>query len=72
MDSLTSLAAAGVVGAAVGLSRLMRRLQLSRAKHFSVAGHARIARGIAKLIPFYEFNEDRFFVSPHGVRGPWP
>jgi glutamate-1-semialdehyde 2,1-aminomutase len=68
MDSLTSLAGA-VVGAAVCLPRLIRRLQLSRAKHLSFAGHAGIARGIAKLIPFYEFNENRFFCSDSAPSG---
>jgi glutamate-1-semialdehyde 2,1-aminomutase len=43
------------------LRRLQRRLELSRAKHRSLAGHARIGRWIATLVPFYEFDESRFF-----------
>ena len=35
----------------------------SLAKHRSLTGHARIARRLAALIPFYDFGEDRFFVS---------
>jgi glutamate-1-semialdehyde 2,1-aminomutase len=31
--------------------------QLSRAKHRSMAGHSRIARRIAALIPHYEYDE---------------
>jgi len=46
------------------------RLDLSRAKHRSLAGHARLARRLASLIPFYDYGEDRFFRSddpPEGV-----
>ncbi|MBV9118599.1 MAG: hypothetical protein JOY63_14690, partial [Acetobacteraceae bacterium] len=39
------------------------RLDLSRAKHRSLAGHARLARRLASLIPFYDYGEDRFFSS---------
>ena len=41
----------------------MSRLLLSRAKHPSVAGHARFARWMAKQIPFYEFTGDTFFAA---------
>jgi glutamate-1-semialdehyde 2,1-aminomutase len=40
-----------------------QRLDLSRAKHRSLAGHSRMARRIASLIPFYEYDEHRFFRS---------
>src|SRR5262249_25537894 len=53
----------GVGVAAASLVALRRRLQLSRAKHPSLTGHARIARRIASLVPFYEYDEDRFFRS---------
>jgi glutamate-1-semialdehyde 2,1-aminomutase len=43
------------------LPELRLRLQLSRAKHRSVAGHSRMARRVARLIPYYEYGEDRFF-----------
>ncbi len=52
------------VGAAVVASlgvRLRRRLQLSRAKHRSLTGHSKMARKFASLVPFYEYDEDRFF-----------
>jgi len=39
------------------------RLALSSAKHRSLTGHARLARRIASLIPFYEYDENRFFRS---------
>jgi len=41
--------------------RLRRRIELSRAKSRSLAGHARLARTLAALIPFYEFDERAFF-----------
>jgi glutamate-1-semialdehyde 2,1-aminomutase len=66
MDSqiLTYLVAgAGAAGAAAAVARAGRRLRLSGAKHLSLAGHARFSALIARLIPFYEFGEDRFFSS---------
>jgi glutamate-1-semialdehyde 2,1-aminomutase len=43
------------------LWRSYRRLQLSRAKHPSLAGHARMSRRLAALVPFYEYDEARYF-----------
>jgi glutamate-1-semialdehyde 2,1-aminomutase len=43
------------------LHRARQRLALSRAKHRSLAGHARIGRRIAALLPFYEYEEAEFF-----------
>jgi len=40
---------------------LRLRLQLSRAKHRSLTGHSRMARRFASLVPFYEYDESRFF-----------
>jgi glutamate-1-semialdehyde 2,1-aminomutase len=53
----------GASVAAAGLVALRRRLQLTRAKHASFNGHAKIARRIASLVPFYAYDEDRFFRS---------
>jgi len=39
----------------------MLRLQLSRAKHRSLAGHVRLGRLLARLIPYYEYDEVQFF-----------
>ncbi|HEY1748370.1 MAG TPA: aminotransferase class III-fold pyridoxal phosphate-dependent enzyme [Xanthobacteraceae bacterium] len=60
-----TLALYGVGGATLAgsLARLRRRLDLSQAKHRSVAGHARMARRLAALIPFYAYDETRFFCS---------
>ena len=61
----TTLAAYGFGTAALAASlvTLRRRLDLSQAKHASLAGHARIAKRLASLVPFYEYSDDRFFRS---------
>ena len=41
--------------------RLLLRLQLSRAKHRSLAGHARLGRLLARFVPYYEYDEAQFF-----------
>ena len=51
----------GAVGLGVALAKVRRRLQLSKAKHRSLAGHSRMSRRLAALIPFYEFDETEFF-----------
>src|ERR1700735_5028469 len=64
MSAQFYLAATG--GAAVlatVLAKAKTRLDLSRAKHRSIAGHARMAQRIASLIPFYEYDERHFFRS---------
>ena len=42
-------------------AKLRQRLLLSKAKHPSLAGHARMARRVASLVPFYEYDEEVFF-----------
>jgi glutamate-1-semialdehyde 2,1-aminomutase len=49
--------------AALGLPALKARLELSRAKHPSLAGHARLARRMAALVPGYRYDEERFFCA---------
>ena len=41
--------------------KLHVRLQLSRAKHRSLAGHSRMSRRFAAWVPFYEYDESTFF-----------
>lgn len=69
MDALlTSLSAAAA--AALALPPAVRRLQLSRAKHPSLAGHARMAKRIARAIPAYAYDSRQFFRAddaPEGV-----
>ena len=43
------------------LRKLYVRLQLSFAKHRSLAGHSRMARRFASWVPFYEYGESNFF-----------
>jgi glutamate-1-semialdehyde 2,1-aminomutase len=67
-----SLAFYGIGAAAVATSvaALRNRLELSRAKHPSLSGHARIARRLARFVPFYEYDAERFFCSdgaPHDI-----
>lgn len=61
MDETLIMYALGAVAAVVALSKLKPRLELSKAKHPSLSGHARMARRIAALVPFYEYDESRFF-----------
>src|SRR5271168_524841 len=37
------------------------RVELSKAKHASLTGHSRMARRVASLVPFYDYDEARFF-----------
>jgi glutamate-1-semialdehyde 2,1-aminomutase len=53
--------ALGTAALATSLARLRRRLQLSRGKHRSLGGHSRLARRVAALVPFYEYDDGRFF-----------
>jgi len=52
-------------GAAVAaaLAKLKTRLELSKAKHPSLAGHSKMARRVSRLLPFYEYGEAEFFAS---------
>ena len=52
---------AGVAAVAFVTKRAGERLRLSRAKHRSLAGHVRMGKRIAGLIPFYEFDREAFF-----------
>jgi glutamate-1-semialdehyde 2,1-aminomutase len=66
MDETLALSAFGTfaLGAlAWTLPRAKRRLELSRAKHRSLAGHSRMAKRVAALIPGCDYDEARFFGS---------
>lgn len=43
------------------LPSVHRRIQLSRAKHRSLAGHSRMAKRLARWLPGYSFDEAAFF-----------
>jgi glutamate-1-semialdehyde 2,1-aminomutase len=53
-----SLSAMGLAMSAIDLKA---RLELSKAKHRSLAGHPRIARFVASLVPFYQYDESQIF-----------
>jgi len=59
VNAVLPVAAVAVVVA--GFPWLRRRLQLSRAKHRSLQGHPRMSRFLAKLVPFYEYDDETFF-----------
>jgi glutamate-1-semialdehyde 2,1-aminomutase len=66
MESRTALFALYGLGAAASLAllaKLKTRLELSKAKHRSLTGHVRMARRVASLIPFYEYDEEQIFRS---------
>jgi glutamate-1-semialdehyde 2,1-aminomutase len=52
---------AGALVMVILLHKAQLRLALSRAKHRSMAGHSRLSRRIAALIPHYEFDDAAFF-----------
>ncbi len=63
MESTFGLYFIYVTTALILLRKLQIRLRLSRAKHPSLRGHAKLSRFVAKLVPFYEYDEAQFFNS---------
>ncbi|HEY4066831.1 MAG TPA: aminotransferase class III-fold pyridoxal phosphate-dependent enzyme [Burkholderiaceae bacterium] len=62
-ETTLALYALALVALGWTAARAKRRLELSRAKHRSLGGHARMAKRVAGLIPGYAYDEDRFFGS---------
>lgn len=61
MDNQIALSIFGA-GFGVWIARkIFQRLQLSKAKHPSLTGHSRMAKRVARLIPFYSFGRESFF-----------
>jgi glutamate-1-semialdehyde 2,1-aminomutase len=58
-----ALYALGAAALTVALAKLKTRLELSKAKHPSLTGHSKMARRVASLLPFYEYDEAQFFRS---------
>ena len=54
---------AGAVAVVVLYRLLHARILLSRAKHPSLQGHARLAKRLARLIPAFVYDEECFFTS---------
>ena len=69
MDNSMALPLLALGVLAWALPKAKRRLELSRAKHRSLAGHSRIAKRIAGLLPGYAYDEDTFFNSD-SAEGP--
>jgi glutamate-1-semialdehyde 2,1-aminomutase len=63
MDETITLYALAAAAAVAVLPKLRRRLQLSRAKHPSLAGHSRMAKRVAGMLPGYSYGADEFFTS---------
>jgi len=61
MNTTLLLYVAGAIVLIVLLRKAQLRLELSRAKHRSLAGHSKWSRRLAKLLPFYEYDETEFF-----------
>jgi glutamate-1-semialdehyde 2,1-aminomutase len=61
METSLVLYAGGAAALATALKAALARLQLTRAKLPTLTGHVRIAQRLARLIPHYEYNEDRFY-----------
>ena len=61
MPAAMYMFAGGVLAFGALAPKARARLALSRAKHRSLAGHARMSRRVAGLIPDYAFDEARFF-----------
>ncbi len=62
----TTLSAAALSATTLGalawaLPKVRRRIELSRAKHRPLSGHARMAKRVVALIPGYAYDEEAFF-----------
>jgi glutamate-1-semialdehyde 2,1-aminomutase len=58
--SFAALLATGLLVVVMGV-KVQARLALSRAKHRSLAGHSRLSRRIAALVPHYAYDDAQFF-----------
>ena len=63
MEQTFALTAVAIAALALILPRAKQRLDLSRAKHRSLAGHSRMAKRLARMIPGYAYDEAKFFNS---------
>jgi glutamate-1-semialdehyde 2,1-aminomutase len=63
MIETLALSAAAVAALAAVVPSARQRIELSRAKHRSLAGHSRMAKRVARLVPGYAYDEAQFFGS---------
>lgn len=63
MLTSNSLLLCALGGATIAMlaPKTLARIRLSRAKHPSLQGHARISRLLARIMPFYEYADETFF-----------
>ena len=59
ISSHFGIALLAIMASGYTLNKAYKRIQLSKAKHRSIRGHAKMSRLIAKLLPFYEFDEEQ-------------
>ena len=70
MEETMMLYGLGALAVAALLPKIKSRLELSLAKHPSLTGHSRMARRVAALVPFYDYDDAKFFCcdgAPDGV-----
>jgi len=63
MSSALMWAPFGAVALTAAGVKLKTRLELSKAKHPSLRGHSKMARRLARQVPFYEYDDASFFSS---------
>ncbi len=63
VGTILGLSAAVSAALVTSLAEVGTRLDVSRAKRSSITDHGRMARWLASLIPFYEYEDLRFFGS---------
>ncbi len=63
MNEPVVLSAIALAGLLASLPLARQRLELSLAKHPSLAGHSRMAKRVARLLPGYAYDEAKFFGS---------
>ena len=63
MNETFALSAVALAALAALVPAVRQRLELSLAKHPSLTGHSRMAKRVARLVPGYRYDEDRFFGS---------
>jgi glutamate-1-semialdehyde 2,1-aminomutase len=63
LNTTNSLLGLGALSLVYLMPKIKQRLELSRAKHRSLAGHSKMSKRIARMLPFYEYDEQRFFDS---------
>ena len=61
MEVTMMLYGLGALAVAALLPKIKSRLELSLAKHPSLTGHSRMARRVAALVPFYDYDDAKFF-----------